>query len=705
MQFEEVDVENDLMPIRDADTSGNSRHKKISISSLKKAMGVVTTRREIYVSDYVVLDADVEDPTTGGTDVTSELQALFTAALTEPTHFIFDGAALLSDHLLVGGDIEMTFLGETSGLVKVADSYGHIIMSANAVRGPLGIANNKSLIINGGIFHGNFANSNPANRVVAPGSPFWKVGLALSSIENLELNGITIREAFTFATLLWTIDKAKINDCVIEWPSESATTQWPFPNPFTVFNHDGLHMWGKNGDFEVNNLTILYNDDDALAINLGENYAAIQPYGLGSPTASDGYLRSFILDGMYINGTDQVRLLSYATGAMPEDEIGTLILRNVTGNASRQDSKYGSIQDITNFNNGTQVAYKGPIIGRIVIEDWNVTGRGNFQARRVTGDITANRIGANSTLKVEASKYYGDYYTRPLIIAPLAVMRKNNLRGDYPAGVRVLDLDTGNTKTLLASSLSGVDGGWASDGTSSTVFAPTHFWDFKIVGGVIPDLGTGTAADMAYSGGTSVVAGSFGSALRVPKTDYARATLDLTSYTEMTIATWFSWYPGAAVGGQGQCIWEYDVGTGLRTSVYADPVFSSWVLPDIRVLYYASGTAFGWPEINAASKPVKANSGLITGQQRRTQFICMRTKADGTITLFSGKDRIDEASAGASAWNAPIGGNTPTISMGYPPRNANAGNFLFEGMGVWDTALPDDIILGMADLVRPIMQP
>lgn len=263
----------------------------------------------IYASDFAVLDSDVY--TGGGTDDTEALQNILDkAAELGKIHLIMDGAALVRG-LRLHSNTTIECLNKDCGFYLADQSNCAIVTNYDW---DFGCIRTRNISLIGGTYNHNclnqvhdlpIAQSNMTQEEIkntAFQERKWIFALEFYGIENLNANGITIRNQRTFAFT------------VGNWRHVNIENVWiDLVDRMHAQNQDGFHFWGPGQFLNMRNIGGYVGDD---FMNIGPDEL---------DCCSD--ITDVLIDGVFLDNADQgIRLLSRGCG-----RLDRVTIRNVTG--------------------------------------------------------------------------------------------------------------------------------------------------------------------------------------------------------------------------------------------------------------------------------------------------------------------------------------------------------------------------------------
>lgn len=355
---------------------------------------LVDASRVVYASATCELDSNVL--TGGGTDNTAALQAILDTGgnANDPLELVLDGAALISDPLVVKSHTRIRCSSAACGVFLAANSHCHIL--TNQLSGTT-IANTNIEIL-GGTWNGNCANQgkweNNASLVGTPHpGPYdrivgWNYGFWFSGFNKVLLKDVTIRDAKTFSITLCNGSDFRVENCTAFWSDNDGVT-------VTNNNRDGIHMLGDLSDGHIDGFWS-NGDDDVLAFNSDEDVNINEPRrGTGAA------IQRIYAENVVFNAA--------ANGVRLYGENGVGVIDNITIKNTSGTLKQGvmSCSPPTVYGGSYTGTYASSALlrlGRIVLDGWNHTATGTASNKIIVTNaerLTLRNI--PSTVLVESS--------------------------------------------------------------------------------------------------------------------------------------------------------------------------------------------------------------------------------------------------------------------------------------------------------------
>ena len=327
--------------------------------------------RVVYASkNGCALNSNLQ--TGGGTDDTTALQTLITAAnAAGGGTVVVDGVALVST-LQLGSGVTLTGLGSNTGLFQVAGTSAPLIRNSNIVSGPTAPTDSnitvRDIYLNGNRdgagFHGNATRQRDAAGKYLP-------CVQMFGVSGLTVENVTVKDPPCFNFWLCNADHFKFSN--IKFVNSS---------PASNYNNDGIHLNGYCTYGYITNIRGQTNDD-FIALNADDSYftGSSFDFGQGATGATIGPINNIVVDGMFMEGG-----ISGLRIASTVSRIDQILIRNLSGTCQTQvilvdnmPSLSGSgsgagnvgsvsidgINTVVNFSNGFITPYYIDIRGNI----------------------------------------------------------------------------------------------------------------------------------------------------------------------------------------------------------------------------------------------------------------------------------------------------------------------------------------------------
>jgi hypothetical protein len=458
--------------------------------------------------------------TGGGTDDSVCLQTALNkiAANSAGGELIIDGVALVSNVNVVSTTHDpIQASDQTSALMVGNNTRIHIIpgggvflkansdclLLGNLITGAVGATYQKNIIIDGGVWNGNYANQD--NTMITSGPDN---GQQFPSEKNLATNWNVVGFWFGSVDGLTIRDLSLINSSVYQMYFTNVTNV-VLENTKLILNQsnehgDGYHFGGNISNVYAHNISATANTDDFISFNTNEEYgwyAALgaytgfygTAYGAGRfpESSSMGTVNNIFIDTAYENaGNGAVRF--YAISATGSPSFDNITLKNIFGTSTlRIPLNTGSLFTVGKITIDGWYLPKTPLsVGsttstnqNIIIKNVNIDNYdNNGSTPPITlvgaGTFNLNNINVNSTVNTGTSNSL-------ISFSGAANINATNLSTNY---MKYL-LTGGNASAKVE--LSNVNTTNASGNTAPGFITPSTF---NLIGDFNGNIGIGTLA-------------------------------------------------------------------------------------------------------------------------------------------------------------------------------------------------------------------
>lgn len=268
--------------------------------------------RVLYASrNSIVLDSNVL--TGGGTDVTSNINALLLSLEGTGGTVVLDGPALISGSLKESSNVGIYCPNKSCGVFLAAGSNCPMVINSNynGLTNPTEPSSGnrqKHISVIGGTWNGNYPNQ--SINVAGNLTNAWVVGMWFNGVDDLYMDDVTIINARKFGLMVTYPGSYEI---------PLLTVKQDVPR---TDNNDAFHVWGPATGFgHIGTLRAINCSDDTIALNFCESRDPLNGNVNFTGRAAAVYT---VIDNVFIyNGTSILRVDGTVANC------GTIIVRNV----------------------------------------------------------------------------------------------------------------------------------------------------------------------------------------------------------------------------------------------------------------------------------------------------------------------------------------------------------------------------------------